>query len=78
MKKYFFSLVFSALSLASFAQNSEQNIFVQDSLKLISAQFKFTEGASVDKEGNVFFTDQPNDKIWKYDIDGKLSLYMDK
>ncbi|MBE5318558.1 SMP-30/gluconolactonase/LRE family protein [Pedobacter sp. MR2016-19] len=78
MKKYFFSLVFSALSLASFAQSAEQNIFVQDSLKLISAQFKFTEGASVDKQGNVFFTDQPNDKIWKYDIEGKLSLYMDK
>jgi len=78
MKKYFFSLAFLALGLASFAQSAEQNIFVQDSLKLISAQFKFTEGASVDKQGNVFFTDQPNDKIWKYDINGKLSLYMDK
>ncbi|MBB6237246.1 gluconolactonase [Pedobacter sp. AK013] len=78
MKKYFFSLAFSALSLASFAQSVGQNLFVQDSLKLISSQFKFTEGASVDKQGNVFFTDQPNDKIWKYGIDGKLSLYMDK
>lgn len=78
MKKYFFSLAFWGLGLASFAQSAEQNIFVQDSLKLISAQFKFTEGASVDKQGNVFFTDQPNDKIWKYDINGKLSLYMDK
>jgi gluconolactonase len=78
MKKYFFSLAFSALCLASFAQRAEQNIFFQDSLKLISAQFKFTEGASVDKQGNVFFTDQPNDKIWKYGVDGKLSLYMDK
>jgi gluconolactonase len=78
MKKYFFSLVFSALSLVSFAQSAVQNLFVQDSLKLISSQFKFTEGASVDKQGNVFFTDQPNDKIWKYGIDGKLSLFMDK
>lgn len=68
----------SALSLACFAQSTEQNLFIQDSLKLISSQFKFTEGASVDKQGNVFFTDQPNDKIWKYDIHGKLSLYMDK
>ncbi|MEH3115137.1 SMP-30/gluconolactonase/LRE family protein [Pedobacter terrae] len=78
MKKYFFALVFSALSITSFAQNAEQILFVQDSLKLISSQFKFTEGASVDKEGNVFFTDQPNDKIWKYDTNGQLSLYMDK
>jgi gluconolactonase len=46
--------------------------------QLISKQFKFTEGPAVDKLGNVFFTDQPNDKIWKYDIHGKLSVFMDK
>lgn len=58
-----------------------------DSLKLIlpgaklvkvSGQFSFTEGPAVDKAGNIFFTDQPNDKIWKYDINGKLSLFMSK
>ncbi|WP_419132507.1 SMP-30/gluconolactonase/LRE family protein [Pedobacter sp. N23S346] len=53
-------------------------IFIQDSLKLISSQFKFTEGASVDKQGNIFFTDQPNDQIWKYDTEGKLSLFVGK
>jgi gluconolactonase len=46
--------------------------------QLISKQFSFTEGASVDKKGNVFFTDQPNDKIWEYDTDGKLSVFKDK
>jgi len=45
--------------------------------QLISKQFSFTEGASVDKKGNVFFTDQPNNKIWEYDTDGKLSVFMD-
>ncbi|KLT65786.1 gluconolactonase [Pedobacter sp. BMA] len=67
------------MSITSFSfSQSAAPVFVQDSLKLISSQFKFTEGASVDKQGNVFFTDQPNDKIWKYDIKGQLSLYMDK
>lgn len=47
-------------------------------LKRISNQFSFTEGASVDKNGNVFFTDQPNDKIWKYDINGNLTVFLDK
>ncbi len=46
--------------------------------QLISNRFKFTEGPAVDKYGNVFFTDQPNDKIWKYDTDGKLSLFLEK
>ena len=47
-------------------------------LNRVSDQFSFTEGPSVDKKGNIFFTDQPNDKIWKYDVDGKLSVFMDK
>ncbi|RAK03243.1 gluconolactonase [Larkinella arboricola] len=46
--------------------------------KQISSQFKFTEGPAVNKKGDIYFTDQPNDKIWKYDTDGNLSLYMDK
>ena len=45
--------------------------------QLISKQFSFTEGASVDKKGNVFFTDQNNNKIWEYSIDGKLSVFLD-
>lgn len=47
-------------------------------LQPISSQFSFTEGPAVDKKGNVFFTDQPNDKIWKYGTDGSLSVFMDK
>lgn len=45
---------------------------------LISSQFKFTEGPAADKKGNIFFTDQPNDQIWKYSTDGELSLFLDK
>ena len=45
--------------------------------KLISKQFSFTEGSSVDKKGNVFFTDQPNNKIWEYSVNGQLTLFLD-
>lgn len=45
--------------------------------RLVARQFSFTEGPAMDKEGNVFFTDQPNNKIWKYDTDGNLTLFMD-
>lgn len=47
-------------------------------LKQVSSQFTFTEGPAVNKKGDIYFTDQPNDKIWLYDTSGKLSLYMDK
>lgn len=45
-------------------------------LVLVSSQFSFTEGPAVDRKGNIYFTDQPNNKIWKYDTDGKLSVFM--
>jgi gluconolactonase len=37
--------------------------------------FKFTEGPAVDSEGNVFFTDQPNNKILKWSVEGDLSIF---
>ena len=67
--------------LASSYITSAQDKALYDTLQkpqLISKQFSFTEGPATDKKGNVFFTDQPNNKIWKYDTDGKLSIFMEK
>ncbi|RZK94645.1 MAG: SMP-30/gluconolactonase/LRE family protein, partial [Hymenobacter sp.] len=44
--------------------------------QLVAKQFKFTEGPAVDRAGNVFFTDQPNNKIWKYSTSGQLSVFL--
>lgn len=41
----------------------------------LSGDFKFTEGPTCDANGNVFFTDQPNDRIMKWSVDGKLSTF---
>lgn len=45
-------------------------------LTRVDSSFAFAEGPATDKQGNIFFTDQPNDNIWKYDTGGKLSLYL--
>jgi len=36
-------------------------------LRNLGSGYAFTEGPAVDKNGNVFFTDQPNNKIYKWD-----------
>lgn len=38
-----------------------------EGLMKIKQAFIFTEGPVADKQGKVYFTDQPNDKIWRYD-----------
>jgi gluconolactonase len=47
-------------------------------LKLVSDRFSFTEGPAADTEGNIYFTDQPNNDIWVYTTDGELELFMDE
>jgi gluconolactonase len=44
--------------------------------ELVGDGFKFTEGPTVDSQGNVYFTDQPNDRIVRWTIDGKLSDFL--
>ena len=46
-------------------------------VKKLAGGFKFTEGPAVDAQGNVFFTDQPNNRIHKWSVDGKLSIFHD-
>jgi gluconolactonase len=46
-------------------------------LQQVSRDFRFTEGPAVDPQGNVFFTDQPNNRIWKYATDGTLSVFLE-
>ncbi len=44
--------------------------------KLLAAEFKFTEGPAADALGNVFFTDQPNDRICKWSVDSKMTTFL--
>lgn len=42
----------------------------------ISTAFTFTEGPAADAAGNVYFTDQPNNQIMIYTVDGRLETFM--
>jgi gluconolactonase len=45
-------------------------------LEKLAGDFAFTEGPTCDKAGNIFFTDQPNDRILEWSTDGKLSTFL--
>ena len=45
-------------------------------LEKLSDGFSFTEGPTPDMDGNVYFTDQPNDRIMEWSVDDNLTTFM--
>lgn len=45
-------------------------------LQKLADGFEFTEGPACQASGDVFFTDQPNDRIMRWSTDNKLSTFM--
>jgi gluconolactonase len=64
-----FSSVVSLLAVAFAAHAADSIIAPGAKLEKLCEGFSFTEGPAVDKHGNVFFTDQPNDRIVKWDAE---------
>lgn len=65
------------LVLGGVAFGEEKGIIAPDAkVEKLAGGFAFTEGPAADAEGNVFFTDQPNDRILKWSVDGKLTTWM--
>ena len=61
---------------ASGAAAQERVIAPGAVVEKLAGDFAFTEGPTCDAAGNLFFTDQPNDRILKWSVDGKLSTFM--
>ena len=45
-------------------------------LQKLGGGFGFTEGPANDAQGNVYFTDQPNDRIMKWNVDGTIEEWL--
>ena len=45
-------------------------------LEKLADNFEFTEGPTADADGNIFFTDQPNNRILKWSIASQLSTFL--
>lgn len=66
----------SLFSLSTVSANAQSLTADDAKLDLIASDYKFTEGPAVDADGNVFFTDQPNDRIMRYSVEGKLETWL--
>ena len=78
MKNYTLILAFVLCNCVS--RNINQPLISEGAkLTLVSDQFAFTEGPASNKVGNVYFTDQPNDKIYLWNwTTNKISEFLNK
>jgi gluconolactonase len=66
------------LSEMPFSQQNDLSLIIKPGTKLekLSGAFNFTEGPAADAKGNVYFTDQPNDRIMVWSTKGVLTTFM--
>ena len=69
--------LFGIFGYALWAQQTDL-IASNASLQLVSENFSFTEGPATAANGDVFFTDQPNNRIYQWHAQSnEISIYMD-
>lgn len=60
------------------AENATSPIAENAQLVQVSSEFEFTEGPARDPRGNVYFTDQPSNRILRWNTDGSISTYLEE
>ena len=57
-------------------RTGERVVAPEATVEKVAGGFAFTEGPTCDADGNVLFTDQPNDRILKWSTEGRLSTFL--
>ncbi len=74
--KFIFLIVTQLLAVTASLGAESKIIASGETLRKLSDGFSFTEGPACDDQGNIFFTDQPNDRIMKWSVEGQLSVFL--
>lgn len=77
--KFFLTVIGLVFTFPSLLQAQESSVIASGAeLTLVSDEYSFTEGPAVDQDGNVYFTDQPNNKILKWTPGDSISVFMEE
>lgn len=68
--------IFLMISISAFSQKNEI-IAKNAAIEKPGTGFAFTEGPAVASDGKVYFTDQPNDRIYVWDENEGISLWLE-
>ena len=72
-----FALLIIFIGCAFIQKENKADIIEEGAVvEKLASGFLFTEGPSADSDGNVYFTDQPNDRIMVWSVTGELSTFL--
>lgn len=79
MKKVIYVFLALLIVFSLSCKSLQTSLIAKDAkVQLVATDYTFTEGPAVAPNGDVFFTDQPNDRILKWSIkDKSVSVYME-
>jgi len=69
-------IILMAGVFSAFGQGVKKAL-VNGNVQKVETGFSFTEGPAVTKDGKVYFTDQPNDRIYVWDEKTGVSLWLE-
>ncbi len=76
-KGHFYITLMLAVSVTCFCAGQESVVAPGAKVEKLAGGFNFTEGPAADAQGNVFFTDIPNNRIHKWSSDDKLTTFRE-
>ena len=79
MKRRRLSIILFFSTALLFYVKAQHSVLIKKNAQVenVASGFIFTEGPAVAKYGRVYFTDQPNDKIYVWDEKKGISLYLE-
>ena len=68
----------ACIVLSASLAGQENNIVAEGATpQKVGTDYRFTEGPAVAKDGSIYFTDQPNDRIYRWDEQEGITLWLE-
>ncbi|MHC4745289.1 MAG: SMP-30/gluconolactonase/LRE family protein, partial [Planctomycetota bacterium] len=78
-RRYYFAIVAALIGVGICSAEDASLVAPGAKVEKLAGGFRFTEGPAADANGNIYFSDIPNNRIHKWDVEAKkLSTFREE